>query len=142
MKVTFPIIILLILITGCDIIPDPDGSVKLINGNWEYTVVDSVERKNNRMLNSFFENPSMRKKVKSVTLPHAAYQETDVIKKQHQGNFVYRKIFTLGPDSRGKKLYVRFDASLSIADIYINDQLIYKKGDGYLHYKVDRKSVV
>ncbi len=60
----------------------------------------------------------------------------------HQGACWYRKIFTIGSSYEGGKVFIEFNGSNSITDIYVNGQHMGQHKGGYSTFRFDITDVV
>lgn len=73
----------------------------------------------------------------TVTLPHTPQIEPMLVNSQFQGYSWYKKHIEVKPEWRDKKIFVRFEGAMNIADIYLNGkQMAHHKG-GYLPFTID-----
>jgi len=73
-----------------------------------------------------------------VDLPHTVMIEpVDSPKRQWQGLAAYRKFFTLPEEMQDKIIYLRFEAAMQNADIYLNGILISSHHGGYIPFVLE-----
>ncbi|MEJ2482240.1 MAG: glycoside hydrolase family 2 TIM barrel-domain containing protein [Gemmatimonadota bacterium] len=76
-------------------------------------------------------------------LPHTARIESLVTGEpgtrrfQWQGICWYRKRFTLGPETRGRKLFLNFDGAMNVADVWLNGVYLGRHRGGWLPFGFD-----
>ncbi|MEN7549564.1 glycoside hydrolase family 2 TIM barrel-domain containing protein [Rapidithrix thailandica] len=73
----------------------------------------------------------------NVTLPHAAFVEPKVVKKQWEGICYYQKEFTLNPEDKSRKIFLEFEGAMQLADVWVNGQHLAHHAGGYLPFTVD-----
>ena len=73
-----------------------------------------------------------------VMLPHTARME-DPAQAQHyfQGVCWYRRVITADPAWRGKKVSLRFEGAMQVAEVWVNGRLAVTHEGGYLPFSVD-----
>ncbi len=82
-----------------------------------------------------------------VSLPHT-YNDTDTFdhfsvpghrgeQNQWGGRTWYRKTFTLPENSRGKKVYIEFQAARQVAEVYLNGHLLGTCKNGFIPFGLD-----
>jgi beta-galactosidase len=73
----------------------------------------------------------------TVSLPHTAHVEPLDASPMWQGICWYRLHLNSQPDWKGKKIFVDFDAAMSVADVWVNGQQITTHDGGYLPFSID-----
>jgi beta-galactosidase len=79
----------------------------------------------------------------SATLPHTARIESVVTglpgsdTAQWQGVCWYRKHFRLGEESRGRKVFLKFEAAMNVADVWVNGTHLGRHLGGWLPFGFD-----
>ena len=74
----------------------------------------------------------------SVSVPHTVQVEgLDIIGKHYQGLCAYHKHFTAPTSWRGKKVQVRFDGAMQVAEVWLNGKQLTVHQGGYLPFIVD-----
>ncbi|HNW50890.1 MAG TPA: glycoside hydrolase family 2 TIM barrel-domain containing protein [Prolixibacteraceae bacterium] len=68
----------------------------------------------------------------NISLPHTPTIEPKVVNNQWQGICWYRKQFKLDNDAKGKKLFLKFDGAMNVAEVWVNGQKITTHIGGYL----------
>ncbi|WP_438863471.1 glycoside hydrolase family 2 TIM barrel-domain containing protein [Neptunicella sp.] len=73
----------------------------------------------------------------NVRLPHTPQIEPKVVNDQWQGVAWYKKTLSIQPGLQGKKLWLRFEAAMNRADIWLNGNKIGQHQGGYLPFTLD-----
>jgi len=73
----------------------------------------------------------------NVSLPHTPQIEPKVVDDQFQGYVWYQKLINLNPEWQNKKILIRFEAAMNIADVYLNGEKIGHHKGGYLPFTLD-----
>ncbi len=77
-----------------------------------------------------------------VELPHTTRIEPKVTTDQWQGLAWYKKSFTAEPKWRGKKAFLRFEAAMNKAEVWVNNKKMISHHGGYLPFVIDISSVL
>lgn len=72
-----------------------------------------------------------------VQLPHTPKIEPYVVDEQFQGDAWYRKTLDLDPRWKGKRVWIRFEAAMNHAQVWLNDEKIGDHLGGYLPFSID-----
>jgi beta-galactosidase len=72
-----------------------------------------------------------------VSLPHTANIEPRIVNSQWQGDAEYRKTFRAEETWRGKRVWLRFEGAMNVAEVRLNGRLLMKHLGGYLPFVVD-----
>ncbi|MBI9017152.1 MAG: discoidin domain-containing protein [Phycisphaerae bacterium] len=78
----------------------------------------------------------------NVILPHTAYIEPLVVNNQWQGICFYKKTFDVTDEMKGKKLFIKFEGAMELADVWINGKHLIQHAGGYLPFMIDITDVV
>jgi beta-galactosidase len=78
----------------------------------------------------------------SVLIPHTARLEPLVVNDQWQGICWYRKSFPTTREMTGKKVFLRFDGAMNIADVWVNGKHRIRHMGGFLPFVIDLSSVL
>lgn len=73
----------------------------------------------------------------TVGLPHTPKIEPLLVNDQFQGYVWYQKNIEFKPEWQNKKVLIRFEAAMNIADIYLNGEKIGHHKGGYLPFTLD-----
>lgn len=72
-----------------------------------------------------------------VRVPHTAYVEPRVIKRQRQRDALYRHRLFADPEWRNRSVWLRFEAAMRVAKVYLNGELVAEHLGGYLPFMID-----
>ncbi|HSV77418.1 MAG TPA: glycoside hydrolase family 2 TIM barrel-domain containing protein [Bacteroidales bacterium] len=72
-----------------------------------------------------------------VDLPHTAHIEPLVIIDQWQGISFYKKEFGLREEHKGKELFIKFEAAMNVAEVWVNDTKMITNMNGWLPFLVN-----
>jgi beta-galactosidase len=72
-----------------------------------------------------------------VNLPHTPKLEPLLVNDQWQGNAWYQKEFDLAESHKNKKLFLKFEAAMNIAEVWVNGEKLAKHYGGYLPFVVN-----
>ena len=99
------------------------------NDNWEFVISSDSA--------AIFSALTIASPWKLVNLPHTPVIEPLVIVNQWQGICWYRKKFRLTNEMKGKRLFMKFDGAMNVAEVWINGVKKIKHLGGYLPFVVD-----
>ncbi|MFO7671649.1 MAG: hypothetical protein R6W31_18465 [Bacteroidales bacterium] len=118
-------LLLILLISSCTGKKDDlvETGSSLFNAGWEFRI-DSIGLPESM-------------KWEKVSLPHTAHIEPLVVNNQWQGDCWYRKTFSYNPGWQGKKLFLRFEGAMNVAEVWINGNKKMTHSGGYLPFVVD-----
>jgi beta-galactosidase len=77
-----------------------------------------------------------------VNLPHTPSIEALVIEQQWQGTSWYQKRLEISPEWKDQKIFIRFEAAMSHAEVWLNDKKIAEHLGGYLPFTIDLTHLV
>jgi len=125
----FSFIVLLALIISCG---KTDSSKPitptLFNSDWQFILsADS---------NAVFD-PDSKLVWEKIRLPHIPVIEPLIVNDQWQGKCWYRKDFALPANAEGKRLFLRFEGAMNVADIWVNGVKKTTHPGGYLPFIID-----
>jgi len=106
----------------------------LFNKGWKFFRCDSLT---SSVKEQFFSNAFDDTAWESVTIPHTPRIEPLVVNNQWQGDCLYRKTFQLPENDRGKILFIKFDAAMNAAEVWINGIKAGSHLGGYLPFSID-----
>ena len=72
-----------------------------------------------------------------VSIPHTPRVEPLVVNDQWQGTCWYRKEFSLPHSWKEKRIFLRFEGAMNVADVWINGQHVARHQGGYLPFVID-----
>lgn len=102
------------------------------NDNWQFVKDIKVDNINDLM------NKTNSVAWSDIEIPHTANIEPSIIKgKQWQGDAVYRKFFTVQSPDKDKHLALRFEGAMTVAQVYLNGELLATNKGGYLPFYVE-----
>jgi beta-galactosidase len=105
-----------------------------INIGWKFTK-DSV--------NSDFSGVAIDdSKWELVTLPHTPQIEPLVMNKQWQGIAWYRKHLDIEKNDTGKKIFLKFEGAMQVADVWVNGNHKITHFGGYLPFTIDISDII
>tara|TARA_Y100000034_G_scaffold136654_1_gene214466 strand:- start:28006 stop:30330 length:2325 start_codon:yes stop_codon:yes gene_type:complete len=110
---------------------DFTGEAIKFNSNWYFLMTDVEKDTTNYVTNFVKEN------WQQVDLPHTPKIEPRVVNDQWQGVSWYKKQFALNNDYRDKKLFLRFDGAMNIAEVWLNGKKMITHQGGYLPFTID-----
>ncbi|MGB2273451.1 MAG: polysaccharide deacetylase family protein [Flavicella sp.] len=106
------------------------------NENWVFKRLDTPSD------TAFFYRNSSESDWIPVTLPHTTQLEPKVVQKQWQGVSWYRKKFSIPPEMEGKRLFLKFEGAMNIAEVWINEKKMIRHQGGYLPFVIDMTEAV
>ncbi len=130
-----PILILLIaLLSGCtgNNKENLESGSFLFNADWEF-LIDSTGIPGP----DHFEMASCDAIWEEVSLPHTPHLEPLIVNDQWQGECWYRKTFSFNTAWVGKKLFLRFEGAMNVAEVWINGSSKITHLGGYLPFVVE-----
>lgn len=106
------------------------------NNNWFFTISENenLEEKNYLETTNF-------SNWDSISLPHTPKIEPKIVNNQWQGISWYAKKFSLAYEMKGKKLFLKFEAAMNIAEVWVNNKKLIKHQGGYLPFVIDFTNV-
>jgi beta-galactosidase len=118
--------------------PTPLGLLKanstLLNHGWRFLRLDTSSfTPGTGQAASDFDDSSWE----TVDLPHSAHLEPLNASPMWQGKCWYRLHLKSQPNWRNKKVFVDFDAAMSVADVWVNGQQMTTHYGGYLPFSID-----
>ena len=130
MKWIFRLCVVLFLYQ-CGSNSDFKGKQIKFNNNWYFIKQDSVSQEVNHLED--FDKSNW----KSVQLPHTPKVEPRIVNNQWQGISWYKKVFALNNSHTNKKLFIKFEGAMNIAEVWINGKKKITHHGGYLPFVVD-----
>ncbi len=108
------------------------------NDGWKFIIVaDSIDH-SERYSRLQYSDSSWT----SVQLPHTPGLEPLLVNDQWQGICWYRKHFDLPAGYKGKKIFIRFEAAMNVAEVWINGKKIMTHLGGYLPFCIDASKFI
>lgn len=129
-------LILFLSINGCSKEEIFTSKKVKFNADWHFKKVANETISDNTFLaeNDF-------KNWEKVSLPHTANVEPKIVNNQWQGISWYSKKFTLADEMKEKKLFLKFEGAMNIAEIWVNNKKLIKHQGGYLPFVIDISNV-
>ena len=106
------------------------------NENWVFKRLDTPSD------TALFYRNSIETDWTSVTLPHTTQLEPKVVQKQWQGISWYRKNFSIPSEMEGKRLFLKFEGAMNIAEVWVNEKKMIQHQGGYLPFVIDMTEAV
>jgi beta-galactosidase len=124
-----PVLLILLLLNSCyqaeNLVPK---APILFNDGWEFILsADSSD----------VFNPGSNLAWEKVRLPHTPVKEPLVVNDQWQGICWYRKDFVLPTGVEGKRLFLRFEGAMNVADVWVNGVKKTTHLGGFLPFVID-----
>ena len=133
---TILFILLLVTLFGCQRSTTSTNDVttlitqaKVINLNKDWQFYKVIDR-NKVSVNDQFE-------WMSINLPHSTNIEPKVVNNQWQGVAWYKKNIDIPKDWKNKKVFIRFEAAMNHAEVWLNDVKLGEHLGGYLPFTYD-----
>ncbi|MBN1185957.1 MAG: DUF4982 domain-containing protein [Bacteroidales bacterium] len=104
-------------------------SVVSFNGNWKF-IKDTTDE-------NFSKNDMNDATWEDIVIPHTPKIEPLVVNDQWQGDAWYRKTFRPDEKYKGKKIFLRFQGAMQVADIWLNGIYKMQHRGGYLPFTLD-----
>ena len=138
MKILKHTYILLILIVASSCNTKEEQSIERLNfnENWFFKISENK----NLADESYLKNNDFRN-WDTITLPHTPKIEPKIVNNQWQGISWYCKKFTLTEEMKNKKLFLKFEAAMNSAEVWINNKKLLKHHGGYLPFVIDFSDV-
>lgn len=106
------------------------------NADWHFKKVT-----NETISDDTFLTDTGFKNWEKVSLPHTANVEPKIVNNQWQGISWYSKKFSLSDEMKEKKLFLKFEGAMNIAEVWVNNKKLIKHQGGYLPFVVDFSDV-
>jgi len=122
------------ILTGCagsENASFADGKT-LFNQDWEF-MIDPARFPDPEQLESAMNHEDWEQ----VSLPHTPRIEPLIVNDQWQGICWYRKTFPSDPDWNGRKLFLRFEGAMNVAEVWLNGNKKITHLGGYLPFVID-----
>ncbi|MEN8704104.1 MAG: glycoside hydrolase family 2 TIM barrel-domain containing protein [Polaribacter sp.] len=125
-------LILIVIINGCLKEEVFTSSKVKFNDDWYFKKV-----LNETSSNITFIDENNFNNWDTISLPHTPKIEPKIVNNQWQGISWYFKKFSLSKDMKGKKMFLKFEAAMNIAEVWVNDKKLIKHQGGYLPFVID-----
>lgn len=102
------------------------------NQDWSFKLLNDSE-----IDSAYFQKNTNVNHWEKVQLPHTPRLEPEIVNDQWQGICWYRKNFNLTDDLKNKRLYVKFEGAMNIAEVWVNGEKLMTHQGGYLPFVVD-----
>lgn len=111
----------------------------LFNADWNFFRVDSTVQlvDPEQVIKGIFPKGTVK-----VSLPHTSRNEPMVVNDQWQGYCYYSKTFSLDKTDVGKKLFLKFEGAMNVADVMINGVYLSTHLGGFLPFMIDISNTV
>jgi len=110
----------------------PLASENLLNSDWQFIRADAPAPD--------LATATANGKWEPVKLPHTTRIEELVVKNQWQGDAWYKKTITADPAWQHKPVFIRFEAAMNAAEVFLNGKKIGSHLGGYLPFTVNLSS--
>lgn len=124
--------LLLLVIISCNTKNDNSIDAISFNDDWFFKMADSTA-----VLDETYLKNTDFYKWNPITLPHTPKIEPKIVNNQWQGVSWYAKKFNLAKENKGKKLFLKFEGAMNIAEVWINNKKLIKHHGGYLPFVVE-----
>jgi len=102
------------------------------NNEWNFKLLTVSE-----IDSAYFQKNINSNSWEKIQLPHTPKLEPEIVNDQWQGICWYRKNFNLTDNLKGKRLYVKFEGAMNIAEVWVNGEKLVMHQGGYLPFVVD-----
>jgi beta-galactosidase len=102
------------------------------NNEWNFKLLTASE-----IDSAYFQKNINTNSWEKIQLPHTPKLEPEIVNDQWQGICWYRKNFNLTDNLKGKRLYVKFEGAMNIAEVWVNGEKLVMHQGGYLPFVVD-----
>jgi beta-galactosidase len=102
------------------------------NENWVFTINEKYGKDDS----AFLEATNFTD-WDSISIPHTPKIEPKIVNNQWQGISWYHKTFSLSSEMKDKKLLIKFEAAMNIAEVWVNNKKLIKHQGGYLPFVID-----
>ncbi len=122
---------------ACSLTERPNSGSENLNADWQFVRIDSSAH-----IDSMAFAEGRFSSAENVNLPHTPRFEPEVVNDQWQGICYYRRELTLTADDLRRNLFLRFDAAMNEAVVYVNGQEATRHLGGYLPFSVKLNTYV
>lgn len=126
------LLIVCIILTGCKESANDLFEKQKFNDSWLFCLTED-EVSEDQFIHPDFDDSGWEK----ISIPHTPRLEPLVVNDQWQGRCWYRKKFTLPGKLTDRKLYLRFEGAMNVADVWINGIHQIKHQGGYLPFVIE-----
>lgn len=120
----------LIMLAGCQWLKQPSSGESLIELNQDWYFFRSTDE-------VAFSDAQEHSDWELVRLPHTPKIEPYIVNDQFQGDAWYRKTFVADSGWRNKRIWLRFEAAMNHAEVWLNGEKIGEHLGGYLPFTFD-----
>lgn len=113
------------------------GQTILFNDNWHFHRVDTFAIDEY----SIIKQEVIPSNWKQVSVPHTSRIEPILVNDQWQGICYYAKKFALDKNAQNKKHFIKFEAAMNVADVWVNGKHFTTHLGGYLPFTIDISDV-
>lgn len=114
------------------------GQTTLFNDNWKFHRVDTFAIDEY----SLIKQEIIPDNWEDISLPHTPRIEPKIVNDQWQGVCYYAKEFSISNNSQNRKFFIKFEAAMNVAEIWVNGKHLIKHLGGYLPFSVDISDIV
>lgn len=100
---------------------------RFINTDWEFAKSDS-DISLDKLSTLQWQN---------IHLPHTPHLEPQIVNNQWKGLAFYRKNLSFSESIKHKRVFLRFEAAMNTADVWLNGIHLYRNNGGFLPFTVD-----
>lgn len=131
MKRTLPVLLLIFLTLGA--YAQNNRQEINVNAGWQFANQENLVPQNALPTGDGFSFTDWQ----TVTLPHTAKVEPQVITEPWVGISWYKKDIEAKPEWKGRKVFIRFGAAMQKAQVWMNGKLLLTHLGGYLPFTID-----
>lgn len=126
------LLIVCIILTGCKESANDLFEKQKFNDDWLFFLTED-EVSEDQFIHLDFDDSGWEK----ISVPHTPRLEPLVVNDQWQGSCWYRKKFNIPGDLLHRKLYLRFEGAMNVADVWINGVHQLRHQGGYLPFVIE-----
>ncbi|WP_345276906.1 polysaccharide deacetylase family protein [Litoribaculum gwangyangense] len=102
------------------------------NEDWSFKLLDTLE-----LAYDYSKSKLDDTTWEKVDLPHTPKIEPKIVNNQWQGTCWYRKNFDLDENLKDKKLFLKFEGAMNIAEVWVNGEKLIEHHGGYLPFIIN-----